>query len=440
MYTDPVTSAAVTIKQAVRHALDVLGRRGWQPEDIHSLILHQTSETTLDGAIKEVNHVLGKTVCTKDNTVSNLAQRGNTATTSHFVALWDRLGQERVAPGDKILFGISGSGQTVGSALYTMDDLPQRWRQSTTPEKIVVAGRPVAFRLERRVRIESIGQAQLPNPDTTALLRAAGSACMQQSQHAPAEIGLVLHAGVYRSEFLLEPALAAIAAGELGINEDEAKSAARRTLAFDISNGAVGPLDACLVASQLLAAGRIEAALVLASEVENNAAHWPQHLLGIQEAGSALILEQSDGAEGFSAFRFRSFVDYAHKAASCGALRDSHPILAANFDSDLEDCYLHCAAQAVNEFLTGEGCRREEIGLVLATLRSESFVRRLAAAVDIPCDRFVLPAPAARDAFTSSLAQGLAVARAEGRCVPGTTALIVAVGAGVQVGCALYHF
>ena len=67
--------------------------------------------------------------------------------------------------------------------------------------------------------MESIGTvaASEEGPaDTIALLRQAGEACLQQSARPRDEIDLVLHTGVYRSDFLCEPALAAIAAGVLG--------------------------------------------------------------------------------------------------------------------------------------------------------------------------------------------------------------------------------
>jgi amino acid adenylation domain-containing protein len=442
MCTDPVTSAAVTIKQAVGHALEVLRRRGWTPEHVQSLILHQTSQTTIDGAMHEVNRAVGRTVCTTDNTIRNLAERGNTATTTHFVALHDRLIQRSVAPGNRIFFGISGSGQTVGSALYTMDDLPLRWQQAPVKKDVAIPDRRT-LRLPRRICLESIGltgEVPAARRDSLNLLRTAGTACLERSRYAADDIELVVHAGVYRSEYLMEPALAAIAAGELDMNADDARPGPRRTLAFDLANGGVGPLNACLVAGQMIAAGDIHTAMVLASEVENNARAWPENLLGIEETASAFLLEASSGNEGFSAFRFHSFGQYLEALSVHTVARGPALALAVQKSPDLDRLYVECLAKAVNEFLSEEGITRQDIGLVLPPLRSPDFVRRLAAALKMPAERFVLPPENVADYFTSSLAQGFARARAEGRCPPGTVALVLAVGAGIETGCALYHF
>src|SRR5205814_615531 len=62
MFTDPVKSAAVTIKEAVTHCLEALKRHDWAPEALKWLIMHQTSEMTLDGATRAINRALGKQV------------------------------------------------------------------------------------------------------------------------------------------------------------------------------------------------------------------------------------------------------------------------------------------------------------------------------------------------------------------------------------------
>ncbi len=47
------------------------------------------------------------------------------------------------------------------------------------------------------------------------LLKAAGEACLGDAIRRE-DVDLVIHTGTYRSDFLCEPALAAIAAGDIG--------------------------------------------------------------------------------------------------------------------------------------------------------------------------------------------------------------------------------
>ena len=58
---------------------------------------------------------------------------GNTATNTHFLAVWERIQAGDIEPGDRVVFAVSGSGQTVGTALYIFDDLPVRLREPAGP-------------------------------------------------------------------------------------------------------------------------------------------------------------------------------------------------------------------------------------------------------------------------------------------------------------------
>src|SRR5205814_10076653 len=97
---------------------------GWPPESFHHLIMHQTSRMTLNSASREINRLFKSKICTDENTINNLEQRGNTASTSHFVAVADNISNKKINTGDKIVFSVSGSGLTIGTALYVFDDLP----------------------------------------------------------------------------------------------------------------------------------------------------------------------------------------------------------------------------------------------------------------------------------------------------------------------------
>jgi len=453
MVTDAIKASAVSIKQIVGHALERLRHNQWAPETVDALVMHQTSETTLDGAVREINRAFGEPICHRGNTLYNVAERGNTATTSHFLAIWERMQAGAIKPGNRAVFGISGSGQTAGTALYTFDDLPEKvsGAVSAPPAKFRAENGSAAarvpdtfsaqyYRCARSVRIESIGMSDTPPgqpADTVTLLRQAGEDCLRQSARPRKEIDLVLHTGVYRTEFLSEPALAAIAAGELRINHDEEQAACHRTLAFDLMNGAAGTLTGCFLASQLIAARKFSRALILASEIENNALNWPENLLGLKETASGLILEASVGAEGFTAFGFRMFPEYVESIVSHTGAHHNRPVLFHRRDAALEPRLLECTQSAVTAFLVQHGISLDDVALIVPSQRSRQFRAALAEALSVPVDHFLVLEDGG-DYYTSSLAYSFALARREGRLIPGTQILIVEVAAGLQVCCALY--
>jgi 3-oxoacyl-[acyl-carrier-protein] synthase III len=446
MFTDPVQSAAVTIKEAVKHCLEALDRNRWAPEALKWLIMHQTSAMTLDGATAAINQAKGRQVAHRGNTIYHLAQRGNTATNSHFLAVRENIDSGRIAPGDKVFFAVSGSGQVVGSALYTFDDLPTRLAGASSPARPANAALAnpgdgaglQMFECQRRIGITCVGV--LPEDysgpfESVPMLRGAGEVCLGRHGRDRVEIDLVIHTGTYRTEFLCEPALAAIAAGELHINHEENNPGGRRTFAFDLTSGAAGTLTACFLASQLLGAGKYSRALLLASEVENNAQCRPDHLLGLKETASALILEE--GKAGFLAFGFRSFSEYVASFETGTTMHNQQAAVACRKDAKFEKALLECLRTTIAEFLTRTNKSIPEIRWFLFPQRSAAFLVGLAQSLAIPEEKLLRTPEGDHDYFTSALAHGFD--QPPGRIAPGDTILIAEASAGIQVVCGLYQ-
>jgi len=98
----------------------------WEDNNCNHYIQHQTASRAIHAMSNLLNNALGKKVFTKDNAIVNLTERGNTSSTSHFVALWDHINNGRITSHDNIIFSILASGVNIGVALYTLDDLPER--------------------------------------------------------------------------------------------------------------------------------------------------------------------------------------------------------------------------------------------------------------------------------------------------------------------------
>jgi 3-oxoacyl-[acyl-carrier-protein] synthase III len=448
MVTDALNLTAAATRHGAAHAVETLQSAGWTTASFQHLIMHQTSSTALASAMREINRVVGARVCHPGNTIDNLAHRGNTASTSHFVALADSLAAGRIRAGDRAIFAISGSGLTVGTALYTFDDLPDRLAAPGTkaPHRGNGHAKKAAVGVARdavRVRVESVGIAQGPctgRAETFELLRQAATDCLARSGLDRGDIAILIYAGVYRTAFLSEPAIAALLAGELDINARLSESDPRRTLAFDISNGAVGFLNACHIAAELIRAGRAGAAMVVTSEVENNAESFPRDLLGIEQTGSAVILTPANRpGDGFGSFRFRSD-GQVDSIATYAINRDGTTYLRANRSPRLERQYLAAIAPAAKTFLAEEGIEPGRIARVLPPQISPQFITALSAAMQLPRERFVDATRSRRDLFTSSVPFAFRALGEQGLAAPGEIGLVLSVGSGVQVGCALYYF
>ena len=88
--------------------------------------MHQTATRAVKKQGQLINDWVGKKVCTRENSIVNMIERGNTASTAHFIALWDHILNGTIKSGENILFAVQASGANLGVATYTLDDLPDR--------------------------------------------------------------------------------------------------------------------------------------------------------------------------------------------------------------------------------------------------------------------------------------------------------------------------
>jgi 3-oxoacyl-[acyl-carrier-protein] synthase III len=447
MVTDSVTQTAIAVKHSVPYVAAVMQRHGWRPETADQLLMHQTSEASINDAILTINRVFGAGAASRANTICNLAERGNTATTTHFVALYDYINAGRINSGDTVVLSITGSGQTIGTGLYTFDDLPDRIRRAANGQP-AGAGRSARGRRELpatpRVRIDGVGIAsdsQGP-PSAIAFAVDAARACLDDSGVDGSQVGLVIHTGIYRDDFLSEPAVATLVAGEVGINAEPESADAAKTFAFDILNGAVGFLNGCHVAAGMIGAGHTGHAMVLASEVENNTPDSGYPRTGIAETGSAIMLSPSHGPEGFGRFVFEHHPEHRGALATHTQQRDGRMWLRVDRDPNLAAIYVSCLPSAVKQLLALEALGPDDIALVLPPHLPGAALDDLAAHIGVDRSRFVdLEAQGwTTDPFTSALPYQIADVRRRGLVKPGDVALIMAVGSGVEVGCTTYRF
>ncbi len=445
MVVDSIAATAIAVKSAVPYVAAVMRRHGWRPEHSDHIVMHQTSESSLNDAVDAVNRMFGAGSANPGNTIYNLAERGNTASTTHFVALKDHILNNRIRSGDNAVFGISGSGQTVGAALYTFDDLPDRLRRGSEDHRRRQAPLDAATTEPPPPPAVGIaGVSVIPagppgSRGSVELATQAAAQCLDRSGLDRDRLGLIIHAGVYRDEFISEPAIAALVAGELGVNDDIRSPDGPKTLAFDVFNGAVGFLNACQVAVQMIGAGKTGHAMVVASETENNSGSDAHPAYGLSETGSAVILSPTDGDKGFGRFVFRHYPEYAGALTTYTRHSDGRTWLEIDRDPGLTAHYLTIIADAVGELLKLEAIAPSDIAAVFPPHLSQPDREELATRLGIASSLFVAPATDT-DPFSSSVPHGLQHAWQHGLVGPGDVGLIVSVGSGLQVGCTTYRF
>jgi len=139
MYTDSIKIHQIAIGMTAEHVGRMVKGTKWENSENHHYIMHQTGTRAIKTTQKSINEWVGTTVCSKENTIVNVIERGNGASTAHFVALWDHIRNGSIKSGENILFAVQSSGINLGVALYTLDNLPARvmnWAGAEKQEEI----------------------------------------------------------------------------------------------------------------------------------------------------------------------------------------------------------------------------------------------------------------------------------------------------------------
>lgn len=455
----------------LKRALDVTG---WSLDDLQHVIPHQVSVRAVRQGVKALARAFG---CEMPGVFRCCAERfGNTTTTSHFVALHELMLGGEANAGDNVLLVSGASGIVIAHATLTLDDLPERyrerWAEKGTDLFSVDAGRateadhgkhekgtdlfsvkagratevtmenksvPFSVPVSRRVRIASVGVSLAGRwpwrRGSVAHAVAAGRRCLAASQLRPADIGVLISAGVYRDRHVAEPAIAAYIQHRLGVNIE---FQGRPTLSFDLINGGCGMLNAAQVVAAALQTGRVEAGLVVAGEA--NSDRRPDAGSLVARSGAAVLLDLAPRAgTGFEAFAFQTHEEDAELFTAVVSLAVPRGRLLIRKQARLEEAWLGYAAAAVEEALAGAGVTREQVDLVVPSQVSPGFLARLPAAIGLPAAKvsdFTAELP-----DTGSTSVFLAWHRLLGERPPGpgTTVLFLAFGSGLTVGAALYR-
>ncbi|WP_370476581.1 3-oxoacyl-[acyl-carrier-protein] synthase III C-terminal domain-containing protein [Tamlana flava] len=440
MLTDSVNLTEAGIKTGIAFAISTLEKADWSAAECDHLIMHQTSKMTLDSAKKEINKILNGDYFHDGNTVINLKNRGNTASTSHFVALADRLSSGSVEKGDKVVFSITASGLTVGAALYTFDDLPNKFinkpEEKSSFQRLI--DNKVSDPVPLGMVVESIGIAdkEANVKDTLDLLQTAALKCLNNSNLKGNDIELLIFCGVYRSEYLLEPAMAALLAGKLEMNASSYQNEDKSTFAFDIFNGTVGFMNALFMVQNFFLSGQYKTAMIVASEIENNAVNFPDTQIGLRETASAIILKNSSQIKkGFSKFHFEYFTDAINTYTSYAKPSPVDLFLKITKSLHLEDIYQEAILKSVDKLLAKSGLVIDEFDIIIPPQFCSKFIERLRTKLNVPREKMFDIAEGV-DLFTSTIPFALK----EVNTKDGDLGLIITVGSGIQVGCAIYHF
>ena len=274
-----------------------------------------------------------------------------------------------------------------------------------------------------------------PRHGALRLAVTAARTSLHEAGLASSELDLLVNAGLYRDRILGEPALAALIQQDIGANPEDPHANAHGTFSFDVANGAGGVLTALQVSDGFLRSGTIRRALVVASDA--NPGHGMAETFPFAAVGGALLCRWSDDDVGLRAFRWVNLPDDGDSLRATVGLHGGRNLLRFSGSSTMDTRFADAAVMAVRECLDVAAIGIPDVDLVVAAPAHPRFTAELATGVGVPAERIAVASD--ERIHTAALIAALHDAIHSGRMGPGSTALLVAAGAGATAGAALYR-
>ena len=445
MYADSVGLLNVGCKEGAIHILQSLRENQWNWGMVDHWIPHQVSTWAAEKTADTVMELAGSrgeaAKLSRKKVITNVAKRGNTATTSHLVALEDQIESGRIRTGERIVFNVVASGMTIGTALYVLDDLPARVRNTPIAEKTESLNARGTESGVHAVSIASVASTRRRRGEplaTEELCLEAAEACLAKSSRGKRDIDVLIFAGVFKKGFMAEPSYAAILAGKL-FPKRSLVDHNPAILAFDVHHGPGGFLASCEILRTQFARRQIRAGLVIAAECNNQGSFGEHADIGVAEvASAALILPPGRGEVELRDCDFFSFEQYADcYRADMNCARQAHVILKVR--DDYEARLRECIRRALHAYTARIGRTLADFDEFHFPQRSPRFLDGLASDLGIPRECIVNATLEGEDLYTSSAGCTLEESLGAGLRGSGKYCLFVSAGPGIQVSCATLH-
>jgi 3-oxoacyl-[acyl-carrier-protein] synthase-3 len=264
----------------------------------------------------------------------------------------------------------------------------------------------------------------------------AAKDCLKRAGCDPDELDLVVNAGIYRDRNLGEPALAAMIQDDIRANPEDPHAGAHGTFSFDIANGACGVLTALQIVDGFLRTHSIHRALVVASDADPG--HGLSEHFPFSPAGAASLCGWTDDSCGLSRVsrvNMNDAPDVAETFSATVGFADRRNALRFNQSAAMDEQFAVAAAEAARVCLEAHSVRLSDVDGIVAGPARQGYRTALANRLGVPVDEITV----ADDQRMHTAALAAALERQTERLTVGAHVLLVAAGAGVTAGAALYR-
>lgn len=262
---------------------------------------------------------------------------------------------------------------------------------------------------------------------------AAARTCLNEAGTDPDDVDLLVNAGIYRDRNLAEPALAALIQEDVGANAEDPHADAHGTFSFDIANGTCGVLTALQIVDGFLRSHTIDRALVVASDADPG--HGMSQGFPFSPAGAALLCGWTGDDYGLGRVHWINLPDNGETFSATIGLEDRRNVLRVRQSATMDERFATAGSEVARSCLREASLELADVDMIVAAPARQEYRAALATHLGVPVDRVTVADD--ERMHTASLAAAFHCATEE--LPPGARILLIAVGAGVTAGAALYR-
>lgn len=262
---------------------------------------------------------------------------------------------------------------------------------------------------------------------------AAARACLHQAGRDPDDLDLLVNAGIYRDRNLGEPALAALIQDDIGANPEDPHDDAHGTFSFDVANGICGVLTALQIVDGFLRSHTIDRALVVASDADPGrgmSEHFP-----FSPAGAAMLCDWTDDDYGLGRVHWANFPDDGENFRATVGFEDARNVLRFSESAEMDEQFAAAGAEVARGCLRESALELSDVDAIVAAPARHRYRAALATSLGVPVDRITV----AYDERMHTASLMAALHRVAGHVPAAGRILLIATGAGITAGAAIYR-
>jgi 3-oxoacyl-[acyl-carrier-protein] synthase III len=262
---------------------------------------------------------------------------------------------------------------------------------------------------------------------------AAAKSCLEGAGRSANDLDLLVNTGLYRDRNLGEPALAAMIQEDIGAHPEDPHTDSHGTFSFDVANGTCGMLTGLQIVDGFLRSQAIQCALVVASDADPG--HGMSEHFPFSATGGAVLCSWRGGGYGLGSVTWVNEPDDGESFRATVAQGDNRNVLHISQSDSLDERYASASAAAVTSCLARASRGLDEVDTIVAAPARPGYRAALATRLGVTETRISV----AEDVRMHTAALVGALDHGRHRMAAGTRTLIVAAGAGVTAGAALYE-